>query len=201
MDLFSLSICRSQVTYTYLCTTMSTVLRMGLHRSARIAQSTIAQETGRRIFWAARLCMAEIAVSCGLPRFPQDSEITQAFPEEVDDDKILDQGILPTPEGETSYMAAAGRYRDLFLIRDQADQKLAQIKLSSPEQLGMAQYLVMCRQVDEKLQGWRLKLPSGYQLGHGAESASVFRSVNFKPFNTASQIYQNYFQDVLYTHY
>ncbi|EHK20961.1 uncharacterized protein TRIVIDRAFT_51089, partial [Trichoderma virens Gv29-8] len=60
-NLFLIYTTRTPFCYTYLCTSMSVALRMGLHRSFHNTQDLISREISKRVFWALKLLSSEVS--------------------------------------------------------------------------------------------------------------------------------------------
>ena len=179
MNLFLLAINRPSTCYTYLSTSLSIALRMGLHRSLGAPEDFICCETGKRVFWALRLLSSEVAACAGLPRLLSDEEIDQELPREVNDAYIQRARILPQPESEICYVSGANAYKRLHMILDKVIKRVyPQSGRNGPGNRGSVSYAVRLdtiREIEKDLHQWSAAIPQGYRLGSCYEEPALQR--------------------------
>lgn len=124
LNLFLLTTNRTSTCYTYLSTSLSIALRMGLHRSLKTNQDLISQEISKRIFWALWQLVNDVASCCGLPRLLNDDEIDQELPREVNDVFIAKGEISMQPKDEICYISGANASYRLHIIRDKVTRHI-----------------------------------------------------------------------------
>ncbi len=177
MNLFLLAISRPSTCYTYLSTSLSIALRMGLHRSLGAPDDLICCETGKRVFWVLRLLSNEVAACAGLPRLLSDEEIDQELPREVNDVYIQRSRILSQPESEVCYISGANSYKRLHMILDKVIKRIyPQSGRNGPGHRGSVSYAVRLdtiREIEKDLYRWSEAIPRGYRLGSYYEEPAL----------------------------
>lgn len=165
--------------YSYLTTTMSLALRMGLHRSIVQGDDIIARETGRRVFWTLHLLCNLIATACGMPKCLSDEDFDQEMPLEVSDAYIQKTGISAQPDGELCLTAGSNAYIRLYVIHDQVIRHIYPVKgIKGGSGRDLLSYRVSLANVEElerELRQWKENVPVGYKLGRDEASGSRLR--------------------------
>ena len=169
MNLFLLATKRSSTCYTYLATSLSIALRMGLHRSLKLDQDLISQEISKRLFWALWLLVNDVASCCGMPKLLGDEDIDQEFPKEVNDAYIGRGKISMQPQSEICYISGANASYRLHMIRDKVTRQIYPVKrLGDAQSSGLMAYaanLEAVREIEGELNIWANSIPLGYRLG------------------------------------
>lgn len=169
MNLFLLTTNRSSTCYTYLCTSLSIAVRMGLHRSLKTNQDLISQEISKRLFWALWLLVNDVSSCCGMPRLLSDSDIDQEFPREANDVYITSRKLSMQPQSEICYISGANASYRLHMIRDKVTRQMYPVKPLGHDQLhdstAHAANLEKVRETEDDLKKWANSIPRGYLLG------------------------------------
>ncbi|KGO40376.1 Transcription factor, fungi [Penicillium expansum] len=165
MNLFLLTTNRSSTCYTYLCTSLSIAVRMGLHRSLKTDQDLISQEISKRLFWALWLLVNDVSSCCGMPRLLSDSDIDQEFPREANDVYITSRNISMQPQSEICYISGANASYRLHMIRDKVTRQMYPVKPLGHDQLhdstAHAANLEKVRETEDDLKKWANSIPRG----------------------------------------
>ncbi|KAL3472487.1 fungal-specific transcription factor domain-containing protein [Aspergillus californicus] len=181
MNLYLFSFNRKSTCYTYLTTSLSFALRMGLHRSLKMDhKNLISQELSKRIFWTLRLLTNDVATFCGLPKLLADEEIDQELPLEVNDVYVERNKILPQPEDEVCYIAGSNAYKRLLMIRDRVTKDVYPVRshIAVPGPNGSSHTVSMgtIRGIQDDLDNWVRNIPMGYRLGTYDTEAGLMRA-------------------------
>jgi hypothetical protein len=179
LNLFLIYTAGMSTCYSYLTTTMSLALRMGLHRSIVQGDDIIARETGRRVFWTLRLLCNSMATACGMPKCLSDEDFDQEMPLEVSDAYIEQTGISAQPDGEACPTAGSNAYIRLNVINDQVIRYIYPVKgIKRGSRRDSVSYIVSLAKVEElerELRQWKENVPMGYKLGRDEASGSRLR--------------------------
>ena len=105
----------------------------------------------------------------GLPQTLSDDDIDQDFPTEVDDEFITEDGILATPAGHTSLIAAANhdfRLTEIVtkILRSVYPIKGFQDSDQEPSRGYKVSYRVI-RDIEDDLQNWMESIPLIFRPG------------------------------------
>ncbi|KAH0490206.1 hypothetical protein TgHK011_001686 [Trichoderma gracile] len=179
-NLFLLYTTRAPICYTYLCTSMSVALRMGLHKSFHNTQDILSREIGKRVFLALKLLSSEVSVCVGLPTLFNDEDSDQELPLEVNDAYIQRGGAAKQPPNEICYASGSICYfrlqnilyrvlKDVYPRKDRA----------SVEACGSMNYVVKVdtiRGIEKDLEEWVKGIPLGYRLGTYYQDRAVLRA-------------------------
>lgn len=176
LNLFLIYTARLSTCYSYLTTTMSLALRMGLHRSIVQQDDFIARETGRRVFWTLRLLCNSIATACGMPKCLSDEDCDQEMPIEVSDTYIEKTRILAQSDKEACLAAGSNAYLRLGMILDQVIRYIYPVKGikrgSGRDSLSYNVSLAKVEELERELQHWKERLPTRYKMGSDEISGS-----------------------------
>ncbi|KAL4959634.1 Zn(II)2Cys6 transcription factor [Aspergillus stella-maris] len=182
MNLYLFSFTRKSTCYTYLTTSLSFALRMGLHRSLKMDHNLISQELSKRIFWTLRLLTNDVATFCGLPKLLGDEEIDQELPIEVNDIYVEKNKILPQPEDEICYIAGSNAYKRLLMIRDRVTKDVysvrSRVAATGPNGSSHTVSMGTIRGIQDELDNWVQSIPLGYRLG-AYDTESRFRRAQY----------------------
>lgn len=177
MNLFLLSTIRSSTCYTYLSASLSIALRMGLHRAIITDQDVISLEISKRLFWALRLLVNDLAACCGMPRLLSDEEVDQELPKEVNDIYIGGRRISMQPSSEICYMSGANAYNQLHFIRDKVTRQIYPVKglgAQTSDPMAYTVNLETVHQIERELNQWvNSSIPWGYRLGTYYEESGL----------------------------
>jgi hypothetical protein len=182
MIMFLQSSAKLSTCYAYIGVALRSALRMGLHRSFTDNFSAIESETRKRVFWVIQRMDTYVGALLGLPHSLSADEIDQELPAEVDDEYITEEGILPMPEGQISFMAAANAHTKLVQILDKIVRYVYPLKGSGSKIPGKTakSYSVSYAkilEIEKDLKVWQDELPMGLKPG-GEATAMIIRSVH-----------------------
>ncbi|TFB01739.1 Activator of stress protein [Trichoderma ghanense] len=175
-NLFLLYTTRAPMCYTYLCTSMSVALRMGLHRSFHNTQDILSREISKRVFLALKLLSLEVSTCVGLPILVNDEDSDQELPLEVNDAYIQRGRVAKQPPNEICYASGSICYFRLqnILYRVLKDVYPRKGRASR----GSVNYVVKVdtiRGIEQDLEKWVKEIPAGYRLGTYYEDRAVQR--------------------------
>ena len=167
MIIFLQSSAKLATCYSYIGIALFSAVRMGLHRSISRNFNPIEQETRRRMFWTIRKMDIYVGAILGLPIMLSDDEIDQELPQEVDDEFITPEKILPMPPGRVSLIAASNAHTKLLKVIEKVAKYIYPIKGSKPAGSGIRKshqtYVVShakIREIERELQEWMGNLPN-----------------------------------------
>jgi hypothetical protein len=176
MIIFLQSSVRMARCYSLVGLALSSSLRMGLHRSITKGFNPVVQETRKRAFWVVRKLDTYVGVLLGLPKTISDDDIDQDMPEEVDDQYITPNGILPMPPGHISIIAATNAHTRLLKIVAKIMRYIYPIKGMERGMSGQpgsyAVSLNRVRELERDLRDWKESLPA--YLTPGFDSPPAF---------------------------
>ncbi|MCJ1400972.1 hypothetical protein MMC11_004183 [Xylographa trunciseda] len=172
MIIFLQSSAKLATCYSYIGVALRSAIRMGLHRSITRNFNPIELETRKRIFWQIRKMDNYVAALLGLPMMLSEDDIDQELPQEIDDEYITVEKILPMPSGRVSLIAATNAHTKLTKIIQKVVRYIYPLKgfEQSPETSG-GSYSVShtkIREIEQDLQGWMESLPMGLRPGGSA---------------------------------
>ncbi|KAJ5556051.1 transcriptional regulator family: Fungal Specific TF [Penicillium frequentans] len=177
LNLFLLTTNRTSTCYTYLSTSLSIALRMGLHRSLKANQDLISQEISKRIFWALWQLVNDVASCCGLPRLLNDDEIDQELPREVNDVFISKGEISMQPKDEICYISGANASYRLHIIQDKVTRHIYPFRsvntVPLDDLMAYGANIEIIREIEEELIEWAKIIPCGSQYMLCASYAHV----------------------------
>ncbi|KAF3055344.1 Activator of stress protein [Trichoderma lentiforme] len=169
LNLFLLSTTRLSTCYTYLTTSMSIALRMGLHQSLDKSQDVISQEIGKRLFWVLRFLINDVAAGIGLPNLLDGNDIGQLLPMQDHDTDSPDNIILDQFNDLISHLSGFSTYQSLHLIFDKVIKQLYPSKTSSGSKISDSTSQTVAfstvRELESELMQWAKKLPLSLRLG------------------------------------
>lgn len=170
MILFLQSSAKLSQCYAYIGVALRSALRLGLHRSCRGPWNPIEAEVRKRVFWVVRKLDIYVGVMLGLPQTLNDDDIDQDFPQEVDDEYITEDGILPMPAGKVSIMTAFNLHTKLVQILSKIAKKVYPIKLSngSPDKSYTVPFSAI-REIEGELEAWKNSLPAELNTTQGTQ--------------------------------
>ncbi|KAK1243091.1 hypothetical protein MKX07_003719, partial [Trichoderma sp. CBMAI-0711] len=178
-NLFLLYTTRAPICYTYLCTSMSVALRMGLHKSFHNTQDILSREISKRVFMALKLLSLEISACVGLPTLLNDEESDQELPLEVNDAYIQRGRAAKQPTNEICYASGSICYFRLQNILYRVLKDIYPRKgRASVEACGSMSYVVKVdtiRGIEQDLERWVKEIPLGYRLGTYYQDRAVQR--------------------------
>ncbi|KAL7808394.1 fungal-specific transcription factor domain-containing protein [Trichoderma gracile] len=179
-NLFLLYTTRAPICYTYLCTSMSVALRMGLHKSFHNTQDILSGEIGKRVFMALKLLSSEVSVCVGLPTLFNDEDSDQELPLEVNDAYIQRGGAAKQPSNEICYASGSICYFRLQNILYRVLKDVYPRKgRANVEACGSMNYVVKVdtiRGIEKDLEEWVKGIPLGYRLGTYYQDRAVLRA-------------------------
>ena len=172
MIIFLQSSAKLATCYSYIGVALRSAIRMGLHRSITRNFNPIELETRKRIFWQIRKMDFYVAAMLGLPMMLSEDDIDQELPQEVDDEYITAEKILPMPSGRTPLIAATNAHTKMTKILQKVVRYIYPLKgfEQTPEKAG-GSYSVShtkIREIEQDLQAWMESLPMGLRPGGSA---------------------------------
>ena len=145
---------------------------MGLHRSVSNTFNPIETELRKRIWWIVRKLDTYVGALLGLPQMLDDDDIDQEMPEEIDDEYITKEGMLPMPPGRLSVNVALNAHTRLVNILGKTVKYIYPIKgTAHVHGKGSHSYAVSyakVREIEADLQNWMNKLPDEFKPGERA---------------------------------
>ena len=164
MIIFLQSTAKLSTCYSYLGIALRACCRLGLHRKVSNKFNPIEQEERKRTFWLIRRMDTYVAAMLGLPNMLSDDDIDQELPEEIDDEYITQDGILPMPSNRFPLMKAANAHSKLVVILQNVVRSIYPIKgFKPPEENhpgdGYSISHSRIRQIERDLQAWMDALP------------------------------------------
>ncbi|KAF3074152.1 stress activator protein [Trichoderma lentiforme] len=178
-NLFLIYTTRTPFCYTYLCTSMSVALRMGLHRSLNNTQDLISREISKRVFWALKLLSSEVATCVGLPTLVNDEDLDQELPLELNDAYIYKGKTTVQPPNEVCYSSGLICYSRLHNILHKVLKDIYPRKgRASAEVCGSMNYTVRVdkiHEIEQELEKWATMIPLGYRLGTYYQGPAIQR--------------------------
>jgi TnpA family transposase len=147
--------------YSFVGIALTSSLRMGLHRCVSMDFNPIVRETRKRIFWVIRKMDTYVSALLGLPKTINDEDIDQELPEEVDDEYITTDKILPMPEGQLSMIAAGNAHIRIMRILAKVVKYIYPIKgmeYGRSRQTYKVSH-ARIREIEADLQDWEEHLP------------------------------------------
>ncbi|KAL6832233.1 fungal-specific transcription factor domain-containing protein [Trichoderma camerunense] len=179
-NLFLIYTTRTPFCYTYLCTSMSVALRMGLHRSLNNTQDLISREISKRVFWALKLLSSEVATCVGLPTLVNDEDLDQELPLELNDAYIYKGKTTVQPPNEVCYSSGLICYSRLHNILHKVLKDIYPRKgRASAEVCGSMNYTVRVdkiHEIEQELEKWATMIPLGYRLGTYYQGPAIQRA-------------------------
>ncbi|MCJ1384814.1 hypothetical protein MMC17_007932 [Xylographa soralifera] len=172
MIIFLQSSAKLATCYSYIGVALHSAIRMGLHRSITRNFNPIELETRKRIFWQIRKMDFYVATMLGLPMMLSEDDIDQELPQEVDDEYITVEQILPMPSGRVPLIAATNAHTKMTRILQKVVRYIYPLKgfEQTPEKSG-GSYSVShtkIREIEQDLQAWMENLPTGLRPGGSA---------------------------------
>ncbi|QLG70205.1 hypothetical protein HG535_0A01430 [Zygotorulaspora mrakii] len=148
--------------YSYIGIALRAVITEGLHRkNSLVGPTPIEDETKKRLFWS--VYKVDVYMSCvlGLPRSISDSAINQAFPNDVDDERITEEGIMIQEFGKISSCGMNNEHTKLMLIMARIHESLYPVlKWDEKTYMKIINF-------QEQLDQWLLKLPVQLHPSYG----------------------------------
>ncbi|CCH41093.1 putative transcriptional activator [Wickerhamomyces ciferrii] len=145
---------RLSTCYSYIGVALRSALKEGLHRKLAHPFNPVELEIRKRIFWTIYKMDIYVNTMLGLPRSIATEDIDQDLPEELDDDKITEDGYLPQDPGKLSSSAIANSHTKLILVLNQIVKNLypinSNLRLISHEKVS---------QMELELRSWLSNLP------------------------------------------
>ena len=182
--LFLQSSARLSTCYSYIGIVLRSAIRMGLHRSVSNTFDPIEMELRKRIWWIVRKLDTYVGALLGLPQMLNNDDIDQEMPEEIDDEYITKEGILPMPPGRLSVNVALNAHTQLVDILAKTVKYVYPIKGTAHEHgKGSHSYVVShakIREIEADLQTWMNNLPEQFKPGNAA-APEFMRHVNIFP--------------------
>ncbi|KAF6237283.1 hypothetical protein HO173_004752 [Letharia columbiana] len=170
--LFLQSSVRLSTCYSYIGIVLRSAIRMGLHRSVSNTFNPIETELRKRIWWIVRKLDTYVGALLGLPQMLSNDDIDQGMPEEIDDEYITKEGILPMPPGRLSVNVALNAHTRLVNILAKTVKYVYPIKgTTHVHGKGSHSYVVShakIREIEADLQKWMNNLPEEFKPGDGA---------------------------------
>ena len=155
--------------YSYIGIALRSAIRMGLHRSMSINFNPVEREIRKRMFWVIRKMDTYVAAVLGFPTLLSTDDIDQELPQEVDDEYITAESILPMPSGKTSFIAATNAHTKLVCILQKVVKYIYPIKgLEHVPSRSNQSYVVSharIREIERELQAWMEALPMALKPG------------------------------------
>ena len=164
MIIFLQSTAKLSTCYAYLGIALRACCRLGLHRHVINDFNPIEREERKRVFWLIRRMDAYVGAMLGLPNMLSGEDIDQQFPEEIDDEFITVDGLLPMPPGRFPLIRASNAHTKLVCILLKVVRHIYPIKgLNDIAQKGPAAgYSIShsrIRELERDLQIWMDELP------------------------------------------
>ena len=170
--LFLQSSARLSTCYSYIGIVQRSAIRMGLHRSVSNTFNPIETELRKRIWWIVRKLDTYVGALLGLPQMLNSDDTDQEIPEEVDDEYITKEGILPMPLGQLSVNVALNAHTRLVGILAKTMKYVYPIKgTAHVHGKGIHSYAVSYAKIGEieaDLQNWMHNLPAEFKPGERA---------------------------------
>ena len=172
MIIFLQSSAKLATCYSYIGVALRSAIRMGLHRSIMRNFNPIELETRKRIFWQIRKMDFYVAAMLGLPMMLSEDDIDQELPQEIDDEFITAERILPMPAGRTAFIAATNAHTKMTRILQKVVRYIYPLKgfEQTPENTS-GSYSVShtkIREIEQDLQAWMESLPTALRPGGSA---------------------------------
>ncbi|KAE9972497.1 hypothetical protein BLS_004014 [Venturia inaequalis] len=179
MIMFLQSSAKLSTCYAYIGVALRSALRMGLHRSFTESFNPIESETRKRVFWVIQRMDTYVGALLGLPHSLSAEDIDQELPAEVDDEYITEKAILPMPEGQVSFMAAANAHTKLVQILDKIVHYVYPLRGSGSKTSGRGakSYSVSYAkilEIEKDLKDWQDELPMALKPG-GEATGMIMR--------------------------
>ena len=169
MIMFLQSSAKLATCYSYIGIALRSAIRMGMHRSISRSFNPIELETRRRVFWTIRKMDIYVGALLGLPKMLSEEDIDQDLPQEVDDEFITAEKILPMPIGRVSRIAAANAHTRLLKILQKVVRYIYPIKgLAHKGNQSNQTYVVShakIREIERDLQEWMETLSMSLRPG------------------------------------
>ena len=165
MIMFLQSSARLATCFSYIGIALHSAIRMGLHRSITRNFNPIELETRKRMFWQIRKMDIYVGAMLGLPMMLSDDDIDQELPEEVEDEYITAEKILPMPPGQLAFITATNAHTKLVKVLQKVVRYIYPIKgVESGHDKPNPSYVVShakIREIERDLQEWMENLPMG----------------------------------------
>lgn len=179
MIMFLQSSAKLSTCYAYIGVALRSALRMGLHRSFTDGFNPIESETRKRVFWVIQRMDTYVGALLGLPHSLSAEDIDQELPAEVDDEYITEDAILPMPDGQVSFMAAANAHTKLVQVLDKIVHYVYPLKGSGSKTPGRGakSYSVSYAkilEIEKDLKDWQDELPMALKPG-GEATGMIMR--------------------------
>ncbi|PHH87758.1 hypothetical protein CDD83_8447 [Cordyceps sp. RAO-2017] len=159
--------------YSFVGVALRSALRIGLHRHLQHEKiGVVEQEVRRRVFYVIRQMDIYVSTMLGFPLLLNIDDVDQPYPTEVDDEYILDSGIINPPPGAPSFFEAFNAQTRLMEVLVKITKHVypmhGQEQLQQrPQQLAngdkaAATYLISyarIKEIESDLQGWYERLP------------------------------------------
>lgn len=169
MIMFLQSSAKLATCYSYIGISLRAAIRMGLHRSIQGQFNPIEQETRKRMFWTIRKMDIYVGAILGLPYMLSDDDIDQVMPEEVDDEFLTVEKIIPMPPGRVSVITATNAHTRLLFVLQKVVKYIYPIKgMVSSDKKAQQTYMVShakIREIERDLQVWMENLPMALRPG------------------------------------
>ena len=169
MIMFLQSSAKLATCYSYIGICLRAATRMGLHRSIQGHFNPIEQETRKRMFWTIRKMDIYVGAILGLPYMLSDDDIDQLMPEEVDDEFLTVEKIIPMPPGRVSVITATNAHTRLLFVLQKVVKYIYPIKgMVSSDKKAQQTYMVShakIREIERDLQVWMENLPMALRPG------------------------------------
>ena len=156
--MFLQSSARLSACESYVGIVLTSAMRMGLHRSISNTFNPIETELRKRIWWIVRKLDTYVVTLLGHPQMLNNDDIDQDMPEEIDDEYITKDGILPMPPGRLSVNVALNAHTRLVGILAKTVKYIYSIK-------GTAHVHAKIREIEADLQSWMKNLPDEFKTG------------------------------------
>ena len=155
--------------YSYIGIALRSAIRMGLHRSVSTNFNPVERETRKRMFWTIRKMDIYVGAVLGLPTMLSNDDIDQECPQEVDDEFITVDQILPMPPGKVPCIAATNAHTRLLKVLQKVVKYIYPIKgLEQASNQSNQSYVVSharIREIERDLQAWMEALPMALKPG------------------------------------
>lgn len=161
MILFLQSTAKLATCYSHIGIALRACCRLGLHRNIKNDFDPVEQEERKRIFWLIRKMDAYVAALLGYPQMLSADDVDQQWPEEVDDEYITVEGILPMPSAKFPLIRATNAHTSLVFILQKVVKSIYPIKGFEGSKPGDSYSIShsKIRAIEQDLQKWMDDLP------------------------------------------
>ena len=178
MIIFLQSTAKLATCYSYIGIAIHSAVRMGLHRSISRNFNPIELQIRKRMFWQIRKMDFYVGAMLGLPIMLNDDDVDQELPDDIDDEYLTMDAVLPVPAGKVPLLAGSNAHTRLTLILKKVVKHIYPLKgLGQVRDKSDASYVVSharIREIEQDLQGWMESLPMGLRPG-GSTSPELSR--------------------------